>query len=132
MMIPKSPWENLVRYVRSHLGFLLAVIVIFGGVVIAVLYADVPIIAKYIVLGVFVLGIIAVTTWVIIRTPKTPHGLVATEEYYALQLFLEHSKAYGTESQVETRQEILRKKGLARDTTLPPSKQPKQLNEGKQ
>jgi len=128
MMMPKSPFQNLVKYVRSPLGFLLAIAIIIAIVVITVLTTNFSEIGKYVVVGVFFITIIAVVIWVIRRTPKTPHGMVATEDYYALEAYLEHLKAYGTETHTETKREMLKKKKMPKEVLPPPTENPKLTN----
>lgn len=131
-MIPRTNgWGNLIKHARSHLGALLVLAIILMAILIASLYAPIPIIAKLICLGVIVTIITVFGIWIMIRTPKTPEGPLATEDFYSLTLALKYYKAYGINPQPETREDVMKKKALPPDTQLPPSKSPKQLSEGK-
>lgn len=125
-MITKSPQE-IIKYVRSPLGFVLAVMVILGIVVSVVLFTELPITVKLIMMGLFLAIVIGVLVWVIRRTAREPYGLVATEDYYALETYLKHLKAYGTEEQVETKEQILKRKRVPKGM-LPEPKQQKLIN----
>ena len=129
--MPKvSGWDNLIRHARSHIGAVLVIAIILLAILIATLYAPIPTVAKLIVLPVIVIIIMIFGIWVMVRTPKTPEGLVATEDYYALELYLKHFKGFGIESEANTKKDILKKKLTGKDV-LPPLKTPKQLEKGK-
>lgn len=129
MIIPKSSWGDLVKHSRSTLGFLLSVIIILAIILlVTLLSAHLPINSIYIILAIFFITTMVFAVWVIKRTPKTPHGLVATEEYYALLEYLEFSKSYGSEGQPENRKEALKKKRIAKQIMLPSPERKELLN----
>jgi hypothetical protein len=121
--IQKISWENLIKHVRSPLGFLLAALLLFSLVLIIILLTSLPIGVKCVAIGVFAPTLIGVIIWVIKRTPNTPHGLVATEDYYALEKYLEYARIYGSQSQTETKKEMLKKKKITKDMVLPSTNQ---------
>jgi amino acid permease len=124
--------DNLVKHTRSPLGALIALAIIFAAVVITAIACHVLYgVGAYVFIAAFLLAVVALAIWIIKRTPKTRQGLVATEDYYAFERYmdyLEHKEPYGTTGQVETRQEILKKRKTRKDQLLTPPGQLKLPN----
>ena len=120
---------NLVRQARSPLGALLAIALVLILATIGVIWAVRDnTIAVYGMLAFVGLLIAAIVIFIMSRTPKTPAGLTATEEYYAHQLMLQHMKLYGRRDRPATRSEVIEsteKEGAS--ISLPPTKETRAL-----
>jgi hypothetical protein len=127
-MMPKANgWSSLIRHARSHIGAVLVIAIILMVILLAVLYSPLPMTVRIIIVCVVTITVITMGIWVMARTPKTPEGPLATEDYYIFDNYLRSD--YGTNGKSETRQQILKKKNLPKQV-LPPPDKPKQIDEG--
>lgn len=120
-MTNTSGWATFLRYIRTPLGAVIAldVLVLMGFIPVSLAQVSLLIIAytaffMFMTLGGFI--------FIVVRTPKSPHGLVASEDYYALQSYFRSNRVYGDNTTLRTRQATVEDPNRASADTraLPP------------
>ena len=106
--------------------------VILCVVLALVLGANIAAQAKNVAMGIIILLLAIIILFVLRRIPRDPHGLVASEDYYALDRHLDFLASYGTNYRRRTRKEVTDtlEKTTRDERLLPPPQQP-QLPKGK-
>ena len=72
-----------------------------------IMFAPVGTIPRTVYLVFFILLISGTAIFIAKRTPRGAHGLVASEDFYALQQYYRSSRIYGDSNIPETRQSII-------------------------
>jgi len=86
-----------------------------------ILYASVGSSAKYAAMAFLALVVVVILIFVFRRIPRVPHGLVASEDYYALDRSLQDLDVYGEKRLRRTRKEAIETTKVPKDeTALPP------------
>ena len=127
-MMPGSPsgWGQFLTHIRTPLGGTVALIVVAFLALPMMIFGPVGVVfrSSYIVFFMVVIGVALI--YFIRRTPRGPHGLVATDDYYKLQSLLRYLKVYGDNSIPQTREAVV--EGIGRivpdiGALSPPSQQ---------
>lgn len=136
IMMPNSPsgWGRFLTHVRTPLGGIVALVVLAFLALPIVTLGPFGTTFRSIYWAFFILLVSAAFIFIVRHTPKGSQGMVATEEFYALQSWLRFLRVYGDNTAPQTREEVIEGIGkmVAYRSALPPPAppEPKTLDTG--